>query len=81
MDYVLSQFMVVCYDYPFILNYNLEANVNQVSAEDFSDPCQYDFGRRSSIQVCIDPLAENYFPMADVNSNIFNSFCSFKCLS
>ena len=36
--------------------------------EDFSDPCQYDFGRRSFTQVCVDPLAENYFPMADVNS-------------
>ena len=49
------------FDYPFILNYNLEANVNQVSAEDASNPCQYNFGNRSSIQVCINPLAENYF--------------------
>ena len=62
------------YDYPFILNYNSEANVNQVGAEDFSDPCQYDFGLRSSTQVCVDPLAENYFPMADVNSNLYNPF-------
>jgi len=61
------------FDFPFILNFSSEANINQVSAEITSDPCQYDFGRRSSIEVCIDPLAENYFPMADINSNLYNS--------
>ena len=59
------------YDFPFITNFNPEATSNQVS---FDDPWSLSiyFGRRSSSQVCIDSLAENYFPMADVNSIMFN---------
>ena len=44
------------FDFPFIENYNPLATVNQFSAEDNSDPCIYDFGSRSSNEVCIDPL-------------------------
>ena len=31
------------YDYSFITNYNPLATINQMSAEDNSDPCNYNF--------------------------------------
>ena len=46
------------FDFPFIENYNPLATVNQFSAEDNSDPCSYDFGSRSSNEVCIDTFGE-----------------------
>ena len=58
----------------FITNFNPEANSNQVSFDNPSDPCQYDFELRSSVGVCIDSLASNYFPVADINSIMFNPF-------
>ena len=60
------------YNFPFITNYNPEATVNQESAVDSGDPCEYSFRRRNSNKVCTDPIAENYFPMADSNNDSYN---------
>ena len=61
------------YDYPFVTNFNALATVNLTSADDSTDPCIYDFATRMATSVCIDPLAENYLPVADESSDVFNS--------
>ena len=61
------------YDYAFVTNFNALATVNLTSADDSTDPCIYDFGTRMATSVCIDPLAENYLPVADASSDVFNS--------
>jgi hypothetical protein len=62
------------YDYPFITNYSSLASINQVSEQDISDPCEYFFDTRSSVQICIDPTAENYFPIVDPQSEQYNDY-------
>ena len=60
------------YNFFFVTNYNPLATINEVSAQDSSDPCIYDFGRRMSNEVCIDTLANNYVPQSDPNSDLYN---------
>ena len=71
ITFAQTEFISGCtWPYSFVTNYNPLATVHQRSETDPSDPCLYNFERRSLADlVCLDPTATNYLASQDPSVN------------